>query len=55
MNIELTGDIDALERDIKRVINKLPSLCCDTMALLFITQTLLDSFKEASGHDLAVE
>ena len=55
MNIELTGDIKALERDLKRVISKLPSLCCDTMAMLFITQTLLDSFKEASGYDLQAE
>lgn len=55
MKIELTGDIKALERDLKRVIHMLPSLCCDTMALLFITQTLLDCFKEASGHDLVAE
>lgn len=53
--IELTGDIKALERETKRVIKQLPHICCDTMSMLFIMQTLLDAFKEASGYDLPVD
>ena len=54
MGIELTGDVEALERDLKRVIDKLPKICTDTMALLFIMQTLLDSYKEATGKELKI-
>ena len=52
MKIEITGEAEALECDIKRVIDILPSLCCDTVSLLFITQTLIDIYKEVTGKDL---
>lgn len=52
MNFNVEGNINALESDLKRVIDKLPSICVDTVALLFIMQTLIDAYKEASGNDL---
>ena len=52
MKIEVEGDINKLESDLKRVIEILPRVCVDTVALLFITQSLFNIYKEATGKDL---
>lgn len=46
-------EIDILEKEIQSVFKKLPNICCDVPSHLFIIQSLLDAFRNASGRELS--
>lgn len=46
---------DILEKEIQKVFKKLPSICCDVPAHLYIIDALCKKFKDDFGVEISTD
>lgn len=52
---DMEVDKDILEKEIQRVFKKLPSICCDVPAHLYIIDALCRKFKDDFGVEISTD